>query len=63
MNPIVTIVIPNFNKGELVRHSLDSLLRQTLDNWEAIVVDDVSSDCSWSIIQEYANRDGRVIAI
>ena len=61
--PSVSIIISNYNKGELVRHSLESLLRQTRDEWEAIVVDDCSSDESWAVIQDYATKDRRFVAI
>lgn len=60
---MVSIIIPNYNKGALVRQSLDSLLRQTFDNWEAIIVDDCSNDESWQIIQEYTARDERIISV
>ena len=63
MNPLVSIIIPNYNKGELVRHSLESLLRQSFGDWEAVVVDDCSSDESWAIVQEYATQDRRIVAI
>lgn len=62
MSGIVSIVIPNFNKGNLICHSLDSLLRQTYKDWEAIVVDDCSTDCSWNLIQKYVNKDSRIRA-
>lgn len=58
-----TIVIPNYNKGEFLRHSLDSVLRQTVNDWEAIVVDDASMDDSWRIAREYAEKDARIVAI
>lgn len=61
LKPLVSVIIPNYNKGELVRHSLESLLRQTFGEWEAIVVDDCSNDRSWEIVQEYAARDSRIV--
>ena len=60
MKPLVSIIIPNYNKGRLVRHSLDSLIRQTSGDWEAIVVDDCSTDSSWDFIQEYVAKDERI---
>lgn len=60
---MVSVIIPNYNKGELVRHSLDSLLRQTNREWESIVVDDCSTDDSWNIIEEYAAKDSRIKAV
>lgn len=60
--PSVSIIIPNYNKGMLVRHSMESLLCQTFIEWEAIVVDDCSGDESWGLILDYANKDGRIKA-
>ncbi len=60
---IVSVIIPNYNKGELVRHSLESLMRQTFNEWEAIVVDDCSIDGSYEIAQEYAERDSRIVVM
>lgn len=62
MNSIVSIIIPNYNKGNYVQHSLNSLLRQTCHEWEAIVVDDCSRDESWDLIQNYAAKDARIRA-
>lgn len=59
----VSVIIPNYNKGELIRHSLDCLLRQTYADWEAVVVDDCSTDISWNIIEEYAAKDSRIVAL
>lgn len=59
----VSVIIPNYNKAKFIRHSLDSLLSQTYPDWEAIVVDDCSSDESWGIIQDYALEDSRVTAV
>lgn len=59
----VSIIIPNYNKGGLVRQSIESLLRQTYRNWEAVVVDDASMDDSWKIIGEYAAKDSRIRAV
>ena len=60
---LVTIIIPNYNKGKAVRHSLNGLIMQTCAEWEAVVVDDCSSDESWAIIQEYVALDARIVAI
>ncbi len=59
----VSVIVPNYNKGDLVRHSLESLLKQTYGDWEAIVVDDCSGDESWRIIQDYAKKDTRIQAV
>ncbi len=62
MKPLASIILPNYNKGELVQHSLGSLLKQSCGDWEAIVVDDCSTDVSWNLIQEYVAKDVRIKA-
>ncbi|MDN3667874.1 glycosyltransferase family 2 protein [Echinicola jeungdonensis] len=58
--PLVSILIPNYNKALYLKETLDSVLDQTYSNWECIVVDDHSSDQSWEILEEYAKKDSRV---
>lgn len=63
MEPRVSVVMPVYNTGPYLRECLDSVLNQTLQEIEVLVVDDASTDNSWEIIQEYAARDSRVIAM
>ena len=51
--PLVSIVIPVFNVEHHLRQCLDSVLRQTLKEWECICVDDGSPDGSGAILDEY----------
>ena len=55
----VSLLIPNYNKGNFLRETLDSVLAQTYPNWECVVVDDHSTDNSWEILEEYASKDTR----
>src|SRR5690606_6713113 len=57
--PLVSILIPNYNKAPYLRETLDSILSQTYLNWECIIVDDHSTDGSYEILEEYANLDCR----
>jgi len=59
----ISVIVPIYNGKMYIRESLDSLLAQTFKNWEAILVDDGSTDGCKEIIDEYAERDSRVIAI
>jgi len=59
MNPLVSIIIPTYNRAHLISETLDSVLSQTYANWECIVVDDGSTDNSLNIIQQYCERDDR----
>lgn len=60
MSPLVSIIIPTFNRANLISDTLDSVIRQTYDNWECIVVDDGSSDYTDEIMEAYTERDKRI---
>lgn len=59
MNPTFSIIIPVYDVAPYLRECLDSVLAQTFTNWEAICVDDGSTDGSSTILDEYAAKDGR----
>jgi glycosyltransferase involved in cell wall biosynthesis len=58
-NPLVSIIIPTYNRAHLIGETLDSVVAQTYENWECIVVDDGSTDSTEEVVAEYANRDSR----
>lgn len=58
-NPLVSIIIPTFNRAYLISETLDSLLEQTYPNWECIIVDDGSTDNTEDIVGEYLKKDSR----
>lgn len=55
-SPLVTLVCLNYNHQEFVRDTLESVLSQTYQNLEVILVDDKSTDNSVQTLKEYANR-------
>lgn len=55
-NPLVSVIIDNYNYGRFLKQAIDSVLAQTYKNWELIVVDDGSTDESRSVIQSYGDR-------
>lgn len=61
--PKVSILVPVYNVERYLAKCLDSLLVQTLQDIEIIVVDDGSTDSSGKIIDEYADRDSRIKVI
>lgn len=61
--PKVSIVVPIYNVEKYLRECIDSILRQTLKEIEIILVDDGSPDKSGKIIDEYAKKDSRVVAV
>ena len=57
--PGFSIIIPVYNVAPYLRECLDSVVAQTFADWEAICVDDGSTDGSGAILDGYAARDGR----
>lgn len=55
----VSAIVPVNNVAPYLRDCLDSLVRQTCGDWEAVCVDDGSTDGSGAILDEYAGRDSR----
>lgn len=62
-SPAVSVIIPVYNTERYLHVSLDSLLKQTFEDWEAICVNDGSTDSSEQILQEYAAKDNRFMII
>lgn len=56
---MVSVIVPIYNIERYLRRALDSILSQTYKDWEAILVDDGSTDGSNLIIEEYVGRDNR----
>ena len=61
LNPKISIITPNFNKGEAVRECVASLINQSFQNWEQHFIDDGSTDGSFEAAIEAANGDERFI--
>lgn len=61
--PALSVVVPCFDAGELLPECLDSLLSQTLVDFELVLVDDGSRDDTAAIADAYAQRDPRVCVI
>lgn len=59
MRSFFSIIIPVYNVAPYLRECLDSVLAQTFTDWEAICVDDGSTDGSGAILDEYAAKDKR----
>ncbi|MDR2338451.1 MAG: glycosyltransferase [Deltaproteobacteria bacterium] len=59
----VSVIVANYNNAKYLRDAFDSILFQTFQDWEAIIVDDGSTDNSREIIQEYAQKDARIIPL
>lgn len=59
-SPIVSIIIPSYNRAHIIGEMLNSLLAQTYFNWECIIVDDGSTDNTEEIVSGYIKKDSRI---
>ncbi len=60
--PLFSIVTPVYNRAALVQRCVESVLRQPVDDWEMIVVDDGSTDGSVDVMRRFTDARIRVIA-
>ncbi len=58
--PLVTVIIPTFNREGLLPRAIQSVIHQTYPNWELIIVDDRSTDQTKELVQAYARQDNRI---
>lgn len=58
--PLVSICIPAYNNADYIGETVESILKQSYQNLELIIVDDNSKDHTLEVIQEYAKKDMRI---
>lgn len=58
--PLVSVVMPAYNAAAYIREAMESVIGQTVTDWELIVIDDCSGDESLEIAHEYAKADPRI---
>lgn len=63
MNPIISIIVPCYNQSQYMRETLDCLQKQTIGDWECIIVNDGSTDNTLDIAKEYVANDKRYILV
>lgn len=60
IKPLVSVITPAYNAERFIRETIESVRAQTYENWEMIIVDDVSTDNTVAIIQQYEQLDKRI---
>ncbi len=58
--PKIEVFMPVYNAEAYLAQALNSLLKQTYQNWQLLACDDASTDQSWEILQEFAAKDNRI---
>ena len=63
MNKLISVIIPVYNVADYLKICIDSVLKQSYNNLEIILVDDGSTDISGNICDDYALKDNRIVVI
>ncbi len=59
-NNLVSIIMPAYNAELYIASAIESILRQTYEHWELLVVNDASSDRTGKIVEEFSEKDTRI---
>ena len=63
INPLISIIIPTYNRGHIIGLALQSVIEQTYNNWEALVVDNYSIDNTEDIVNNFNDPRIRMLKI
>lgn len=58
--PLISIIVPVYNAASYLSHCIESILKQSYPSFELLLIDDGSTDESWSLCQSYALKDKRI---
>ena len=59
----VSIIVPMYNAEKFIGKTIESVLSQTYENWEMLIMNDVSTDNSLAVVNEYAKKDDRIMVV
>ena len=52
----IDVIMPNYNKANYLEDSIQSVISQSLKNWNLFIIDDNSTDNSWKVISKYSKQ-------
>lgn len=58
--PLVSILMANYNNSKYLKEAIQSVFDQTYTNWEVIIVDDASTDNSWDVIKDLSKKHNNI---
>ncbi|MDO8559746.1 MAG: glycosyltransferase family 2 protein [bacterium] len=58
--PLVSVLLPTYRRPKLLPRAIRSVLAQTFQDWELLVVDDASGDRTWQVMRAWAKKDLRI---
>ena len=61
--PLVSVVMATYNRANVIGRAIDSILNQTYDNFELIIVNDGCTDSTYEVLEKYAAKDKRIVLL
>jgi len=61
--PLISVIVPLYNYRKYIGYCIQSIINQTYENWELIVVDDCSTDSSYEDAKKFVKKDNRIRVI
>ena len=58
--PLVSVIMPTYNYAQFIGDAIESVINQTWQTWEMLIVDDGSTDNTKSVVQSYVSKDCRI---
>lgn len=58
--PLLTVIMPSYNAERFIAESIDSVIAQTVEDWELIIIDDASTDATLDLVSDYRRHEPRV---
>lgn len=59
-NPLVSVIMPAFNAEDFIETAVESVIAQTYSNWELFIIDDASTDATFSKAENLEKQDSRI---
>ena len=61
--PLISVIMPAYNAEKYIGEAIESILNQTLKDFELIIINDASTDSTGNIIKSYAEKDSRIVVL